>query len=177
MTEAQSKEYIDEATGTMFEPLTAKSTSVVEVGIIAARELPITKKFNNSSDPFIELFLVSYSTDNTNTNFNSDEGPGSLPSVDIQNKQSFSTSVLHTDIRPQWRESFKFTELLPPCTNNTSNSGTSGTNPLGSLSLFLLLMDHNKSAPAEVIGECSVSLDDFLDQEKHTLWINVKPPG
>lgn len=164
LTEAQAKEFIDKHTGTVFDPITAKSTSFVEVGVISARELPITKKFNNSSDPFIELFLVK-----------KHETSSSSPSVGIQNNRTFSTKVLHTNIRPQWRETFKFTELLPPCTESADTA--EDENPLEELLLFLLLMDHNKSAAPEIVGECSVSLKDFLDQEKHTVWINVKPPG
>jgi hypothetical protein len=107
------------------------------------------------------------------------------PTVNVFNKQSFSTHVVHNDMRPRWEEAFKFHELF---NNHVDSSPTVQLSHLShpenhaivdmtkSLSVFLLLMDHNRTAVADIIGECSISLSDFIDQEKHVIWAPIKPP-
>jgi len=108
-----------------------------------------------------------------------------IPAVNVFNKQSFSTHVVHNDMRPRWEAAFRFNELfnsnvdssLSTQLNHLSQPNNHAIDDLSkSLSIFLLLMDHNRTAVADIIGECSISLSDFVDQEKHVIWAPIKPP-
>lgn len=210
--EALHSEFIDGATDTCIDGITRLSTATLDVKVKSARNLPITKRVTNSSDPFIELFLVStaavVSADKTvpgdenanpdsinassfdgqvlkGSSLNAGTAESESSAVNVFNKQSFSTHVVHNDIRPRWEESFKFNELFnqhvdSSVTTPLSHLSQANNNAIDqlskSLSVFLLLMDHNRTAVADIIGECSISLSDFVDQEKHVIWAPIRPP-